>query len=485
MKKPLKLAGAALVLALGLTLFACDDSEFTDESTSSEYSEDEGEEIADSDDAKEEDAVADIDVTTRCGLQVGKAEGNLDENPTRKVRRSVKNIGQTVGTKLDGSALPQDFYMYRSVLNNSYKKAYDEICAALSKGEPVIEMSTPVPVNDVYNVYFSVVYDHPEFFWVACDLSYAYNNNYVVTTITPKYFEGSPSAYTQEIEQCTSEPLADMWSLEYDIDKVKYAHDYLINHITYTKNDLDQSAYSGFSWGKTVCAGYSKCFEYMMHKMGIPCATVVGDVYAGAHAWNLVLIDNEYYLLDCTWDDHENGTYDYKYFNITDAQIASDHTRGTEGLNISTFLPAANGTYYSYSNFYGGNAPGTNFDAINGQMPQLVSNNGGNTNQNDDYGYDDNNGYDDDDYADDDYYDNYYTYDDYDDEDYGWWNMLEPSWTKDDWTWYDEGQYWYIYDENSYSTYVYKEDDDQFAVYDNGSETWYYLNYSTGEWEEY
>ena len=87
----------------------------------------------------------------------------------------------------------------------------------------------------------------------------------------------------------------------------------------------------------------------------------------------------------------------------------------------------------------------------------------------------------DDEYYDDDNDGDTYTYSDYGDES-GWWNLLDPSWTKNDWAWDDDGEYWYIWDEDTGATYVYYESYDEYAVYDPDDEIWYWLDRENDEW---
>ena len=216
--------------------------------------------------------------------------------------------------------------------------------------------------------------------------------------------------------------------------------------------------------------------------MGIPCAVLIGDA-GEAHAWNLLYLDGDYYVMDVTWDDpigNPANTYYYNYFNITDGEISKDHTRGGRGddLNISLNLPMANGTAYNFQNYYNGSAYGTNFDGINGELPEQIE-------------YEDYDGYegdDQDDYQgdyedyDDDGNQDYYEYSDYG-EDSGWWNTLDSSWTQDDWT-YDEEGYWYIYDEDTGYYYLYVEEDENFGAMTEDQETIYWLDNETGEWIE-
>ena len=494
-KKRIAALALAGILSVSLLGGCMDDEDWEDET---EYEEDydaeeEGEEdgedegegaVSEAPDLQSygEAGVVDESLQYGSGAVLGEAEGSIDDNPTRAVRRSTTPINQTVNTMLDGTPVPADFYMYRNTLSPQYQKAYDQICAGLMNGESSIVMSVAVPADDIGSVYWSVVYDHPELFWVSANMNYSYNNNGLVTEIKPGYYSGSPSEYNAEVAANVDQALADMWALGTDIDRVKYAHDYLTNTIDYTHNDMDQSAYSGFVWKQTVCAGYAKCFQYMMHKMGIPCAVLLGDA-GEAHAWNLLYLDGDYYVMDVTWDDpigNPANTYYYNYFNITDGEISKNHTRGGRGddLNISLNLPMANGTAYNFQNYYNGSAYGTNFDGINGELPEQIE-------------YEDYDGYegdDQDDYQgdyedyDDDGNQDYYEYSDYG-EDSGWWNTLDSSWTQDDWT-YDEEGYWYIYDEDTGYYYLYVEEDESFGAMTEDQETIYWLDNETGEWIE-
>jgi len=55
---------------------------------------------------------------------------------------------------------------------------------------------------------------------------------------------------------------------------------------------------------------------------------VVGEVYTGGHAWNLVKVDDEWYHLDTTWNDpvpdRGNGIR-YDYFLLNDTDMRVDH----------------------------------------------------------------------------------------------------------------------------------------------------------------
>ncbi|MCQ2578899.1 MAG: hypothetical protein MJ176_10265 [Treponema sp.] len=85
----------------------------------------------------------------------------------------------------------------------------------------------------------------------------------------------------------------------------------------YSANWSVQAKQQGLDWpdqdwkavlekGICVCAGYSNLMQYFCYKLGIKCtvaSTPKEMVFAasGGHAWNIVKINGEHYLLDATW----------------------------------------------------------------------------------------------------------------------------------------------------------------------------------------
>lgn len=421
------------------------------------------------------------------GLVLGEATPQLDENPDRAVRRNTQPVVQTVGAMLDGTPLTDEFYFYRNTLTSKQQKVYDQLRSGLMEGAANITLTVVASTSEIADIYFMVTYDNPEMFWVEATMSYTYNNYGNVTSVTPTYndlvydIEGNKAVF----EAAVAEVLADMWSLGSEIERVKYAHDYLTSTITYQLNSsYNQSAYSALVQNITVCAGYSRAFQYMMQKVGIPCAYVVG-MAGERHAWNLLELDGDYYMMDVTWDDplgNPSDIFYYDYFNITDSQIESNHSR----LSPSTNLPAANGTKYSFHNL---GAYGTDFDDIQGEMP-VVGDNGDDTGNNGNSGSDnpylpsdsDNyivGGNEDVDWSEVDW--GNWSFDDYEALGYDWWNALDSDWKKSDWTDYGGGM-WEIWDEETHCYYFYTEADGTFGCMDANDETFYLLNYATGEW---
>lgn len=86
---------------------------------------------------------------------------------------------------------------------------------------------------------------------------------------------------------------------------------------------------------EAVCAGYARTFQYLLQNAGIPCTYIEGSALGDSHGWCLAFLDGKYYLVDPTWGDPEyiaeegaeipQGTVDYRFFAVTDADMASTH----------------------------------------------------------------------------------------------------------------------------------------------------------------
>ncbi|HRL56640.1 MAG TPA: transglutaminase domain-containing protein [Lachnospira sp.] len=127
-------------------------------------------------------------------------------------------------------------------------------------------------------------------------------------------------------------------SLTTDLDKEQYVYKALQNMCVYDENsDMNQSAYSVLINGSSVCAGYSRAFQYIMQQLNIPCYFCTGYANGGYHAWNIVYIDGKYYNVDLSWDDSlgdVSNTYSFAYFNLSDKAISVDHTRRELSVNL-------------------------------------------------------------------------------------------------------------------------------------------------------
>ena len=145
------------------------------------------------------------------------------------------------------------------------------------------------------------------------------------------------------IESVTNSILAGANGSRYN--KIKYAHDWIVDHSEYNKNedDTNDSIYGILVKKKAVCEGYANTFKYLMDKMNIPCVIVYGTATnssgeSEAHAWNYVQLENEkWYLVDTTWDDpiiygggSLNDESKYKYFLVGADAVSENHVEDND-----------------------------------------------------------------------------------------------------------------------------------------------------------
>lgn len=201
--------------------------------------------------------------------------------------------------------------------------------------------------SDIDRIFQCVMNDHPELFYVE---GYSYVKYTRGSKITSILFSGS---YTMdfdtaverraEIEAAAEELLARVPEEASDYEKVKYVYETLIRDTEYRLDAPDnQNIYSVFIHHASVCQGYAKATQYLLDRLGVECALVLGTVDTGeVHAWNLVKLDGSYYYVDTTWgdasyqisgggevSDYSMPEINYDYLCVTTAELLRTHTLG-------------------------------------------------------------------------------------------------------------------------------------------------------------
>ncbi len=249
--------------------------------------------------------------------------------------------------------------------------------------------------DHLWNIYFAMVYDHPEFFYLLTEDHARINaldsqlGNKVKITF---YLSPTPDGEAEKIEKFNN--AVDDFLSDIDLSANKeeielQIHDKLISEVTYdkklyeaTSSVSNTSADSGYPDGataygalvthKAICGGYALAFQYLLQKAGIPCGYLTGvayyqedyqnysqNKYAYYHAWNLVKINDSYYETDTTWDDYgpddlnvsedyyeamlddEEGIYglNHQYYNLTTKEMEDNKQKETTTFNIEGYHP--------------------------------------------------------------------------------------------------------------------------------------------------
>ena len=229
------------------------------------------------------------------------------------------------------------FNQIPSEMNELYRELYTR----LSNQEDEASVYAAMPTEDFWDVYYAVLADHPEFFWIGSDIEVSESAltgnvlSYKLSTVLP--VEERPDMLSQ-IEVAADACISLIPEGASDYDKIRIVYEYLIDTTEYdTASPDNQNIQSALLSRKSVCAGYSRAFQYILHRMGLFCTYVTGRTEnGGEHAWNIVRIDGNYYNVDVTWGDPlfaasqgENVTEldnkNYNYLCCTDEELYQTH----------------------------------------------------------------------------------------------------------------------------------------------------------------
>jgi transglutaminase/protease-like cytokinesis protein 3 len=97
-----------------------------------------------------------------------------------------------------------------------------------------------------------------------------------------------------------------------DKEKILYVYNYVASHNydkAFTSLGSNQSAYSFFTKGTSVCAGFAKASQIIFQNIGINSYLVIND----SHLWNYVEYEGKWYVFDATvgssYTDKTNPVY--------------------------------------------------------------------------------------------------------------------------------------------------------------------------------
>ncbi len=108
-----------------------------------------------------------------------------------------------------------------------------------------------------------------------------------------------------------------------DVDKVRSIHDHLLRGSRFASGE--EAAATLILERRGCCAAYSRAAFLMLTLAHVSARIVCGDS-GGAHVWNMVCVEGDWYHLDITKDAGRPGSAPhYRYFCCTDAQLAHTH----------------------------------------------------------------------------------------------------------------------------------------------------------------
>lgn len=246
---------------------------------------------------------------------------------------------------------------YYDHLPEELHEAYREIYVRIMRGEDSGDLMASVTVDDFWRAYYAVLSDHPEIFWIGTKAQVEESGltgrvvGYSFEVTVPSEARASMREQLEaEADACIGQIAADASQYQ----KIKFVYEYLINTVEYDLSSPDsQNIQSALLYKRSVCAGYSKAFQYILNRMGLFCTYITGTIVDGGdHGWNMVRIDGNYYYVDVTWGDPvfanqmentEDGVINYNYLCCTEYDLFKTHMPGN-----SVELPQCTSDDYNY-----------------------------------------------------------------------------------------------------------------------------------------
>jgi hypothetical protein len=187
----------------------------------------------------------------------------------------------------------------------------------------------PVPagmnLKMVKSIFYMVLYDYPEIFWVSnTQFSYQHVGDIVTSFhFIYRYMMPDNTVDVKRIDKCRKEIRAHIKPYIKGIDNNTSPYEAMLtiyrrviaamsyDSVTLeagrgsadmSKDDELRSLYSAFTKRNIVCQGYAVAMQYLLQTVGICCGQVVSET----HSWNVVKIGKSSYYLDATWGDMSN-----------------------------------------------------------------------------------------------------------------------------------------------------------------------------------
>lgn len=251
------------------------------------------------------------------------------------VERGV--ISAMIGTPKDVTSVSEDRIAYQR-LSEEEQALYDQMLDCILMHEEEVPLST-VDADECDVAFSAVMADYGGLFWVSgySYRTYGKGDETIGFVFEPSYtMSREKRDETQEkIDAVVEDWLAELPADADDYAKSKFVFETLIDRVDYDKDSKNnQNIISVFLGGATVCQGYADATGYLLQQLSIPSMVVTGEARGVSHAWNLVLLDGDYYYLDTTWgnsmylntDEQTVKHVNYAYLNITTDELLQTHT---------------------------------------------------------------------------------------------------------------------------------------------------------------
>lgn len=246
-------------------------------------------------------------------------------------------------------------YFYGDRLPGQARRFYDVLDSRLAGGDYRSEVPLTLEERDradrdAFAACKALRHDRPEYFFLGRKMTFFYCGGRegrlrLQILYTPAEIETLKTTFRQKML-----PLMAGTADKSLVQREELIYSRLARQLRYqnTRSEQEHNLVGPMLASRGVCEGQNALLLYCLRRAGVTCVQVLGKGRMENHCWAMVWLNGEPVHCDVTWEKPGKGVMLYRYFNLTDEQIARDHS-GFAGQN----LPACCTETYSYYRLHG------------------------------------------------------------------------------------------------------------------------------------
>ena len=246
-------------------------------------------------------------------------------------------------------------YFYGDRLPGQARRFYDVLDSRLAGGDYRAEVPLTLEERDradrdAFAACKALRHDRPEYFFLGRKMTFFYCGGRegrlrMQILYTPAEIETLKTTFRQKML-----PLMAGTADKSLVQREELIYSRLARQLRYqnTRSEQEHNLVGPMLASRGVCEGQNALLLYCLRRAGVTCVQVLGKGRTENHCWAMVWLNGEPVHCDVTWEKPGKGVMLYRYFNLTDEQIARDHS-GFAGQN----LPACCTETYSYDRLHG------------------------------------------------------------------------------------------------------------------------------------
>lgn len=246
-------------------------------------------------------------------------------------------------------------YFYGDRLPRQARRFYDVLDSRLAGGDYRAEVPLTLEERDradrdAFAACKALRHDRPEYFFLGRKMTFVYCGGRegrlrLQILYTPAEIETLKTTFRQKML-----PLMAGTADKSLVQREELIYSRLARQLRYqnTRSEQEHNLVGPMLASRGVCEGQNALLLYCLRRAGVTCVQVLGKGLTENHCWAMVWLNGEPVHCDVTWEKPGKEVMLYRYFNLTDEQIARDHS-GFAGQN----LPACCTETYSYYRLHG------------------------------------------------------------------------------------------------------------------------------------